>query len=213
MLIIFVIIALDLLIGYVLLLPSISTIGHKLCYCNNTRTGCSIWSPGILCYPAVALLHFLTFLTFMMLTTILWMMVSMLHSMFVGVQAAVGTFQWWGQVRGAPCTADRLSVPFGQSRARALARAPAAPRPSVPRHRHRSRSANAGGRCGRWRWAGVVQRRGACIAAASALSRRFGLWSPVHCRWPMGSSPGKGGGRGVLKERDFFFVFFAKDSP
>ena len=37
----------DFLFQYLFLLPSISSINFRLCDCNNTRKGCTIWNPQV----------------------------------------------------------------------------------------------------------------------------------------------------------------------
>ena len=52
----------------------------------------------MLCYPAVFLLHVVTFLSSMLVTTLLWMLVSLCWSVFGGTKRRVGSVKRWAEV-------------------------------------------------------------------------------------------------------------------
>ena len=96
-----------------LALPSF--ISFRLCACNNTRTGCTVLSPMVLCYPAVVVLHFVMLLSCLMITALLWMVVSVVWGLWGGVKRGVGMVQQWGQVQGAMDTLQKdmpMYAPF-----------------------------------------------------------------------------------------------------
>ena len=70
----------DFLVGYFLLLPAISTVNFRLCDCNNTRSGCSITDPNLLCYLATFMFYCTIFLSYTMVTSIAWTLISLLWS-------------------------------------------------------------------------------------------------------------------------------------
>ena len=87
----------------------------RLCDCNNTARGCNIWSPQLLCYPALALLHVTMFLSALMVTAILWMLISVVWGLFGGVMRGVGAVRHWSEVQGAMDTLQKdmmMYAPF-----------------------------------------------------------------------------------------------------
>ena len=76
MFIILLIAFLDFLLGYYLLVPAVASLSFRLCDCNNTARGCDILDPELLCYLAVGMFYFVTFLSSLMVTAILWYVCS-----------------------------------------------------------------------------------------------------------------------------------------
>ena len=70
----------DFLVGYFILLPAISTVNFRLCDCNNTASGCTITDPNLLCYLATFMFYFTIFLSYTMVTSIMWTLISLLWS-------------------------------------------------------------------------------------------------------------------------------------
>ena len=103
---------LEFVVAYLLLLPSISSISFRLCECNNTATGCTLWSPMVLCYPALLLLHVTMFLACLMVTAVLWMLISMIWGLFGGVARGVGNYRNWTQVQGAMDTLQQDMIMY-----------------------------------------------------------------------------------------------------
>jgi hypothetical protein len=107
----------DFLVGYFILLPAISTVNFRLCDCNNTASGCTITDPNLLCYLATFMFYFTIFLSYTMVTSIMWTLISLLWSFCQGLIRSVGAIRKWTQVQHAMDTLllqQDLYSPFRQ---------------------------------------------------------------------------------------------------
>uniref|UniRef100_A0A7S1JEU0 GH16 domain-containing protein n=1 Tax=Eutreptiella gymnastica TaxID=73025 RepID=A0A7S1JEU0_9EUGL len=92
---------LDFGVGYFFLLPAVSSLSFKLCDCNNTVSACTWQDPNILCYPATFIFFFIIYLSYMMVTALLWMLVSLVWSFFMALLTSVGSVRVWATMQQA----------------------------------------------------------------------------------------------------------------
>ena len=84
-----------------LIVPAIASVNFQMCRCHNTARGCAIIDSDWMCYPGVVVFYFVIFLSQMMVTTILWVLISMLWGLFQGVKKSVGAIGHWKDVQAA----------------------------------------------------------------------------------------------------------------
>eukprot|EP00668_Euglena_longa_P002959 GGOE01003456.1.p1 GENE.GGOE01003456.1~~GGOE01003456.1.p1 ORF type:complete len:3098 (-),score=946.50 GGOE01003456.1:364-9156(-) len=101
MLVLFIIGLIDYIVGALLLVPAVSQVSLDMCDCFHLQGSCNIDSAGLFCPIGLVLFFFVLFLSYMMVTALLWMLCSLLWGFASGIRTGVGFVEKWSHIEEA----------------------------------------------------------------------------------------------------------------